>query len=211
MPHLFTERSIAVLNYCALTQYFRHIGWWSACKLALLVALAWSPGLQATRPRIWAHGCLWIIIFIPQNCKFSNEVTKHDFDYNIKLRGTTGTLTYQFFLKSIDLKVPNLITPLTLKYRETHGCVVSIVATDALVLKHQAISIHNADWTLLVLDQFHIKKILHIRWTASCVENFIMHTPIHTWFIITKMKVYGNSVVFSPCICCFYFRFMYLF
>ena len=34
---------------------------------------------------------------------------------------------------------------LTLKHWETHGCVVSTVATDALVLKHQAISIHNAD------------------------------------------------------------------
>ena len=34
---------------------------------------------------------------------------------------------------------------LTLKHRETHGCIVSTVATDALVLKHQAISIHNAD------------------------------------------------------------------
>ena len=34
---------------------------------------------------------------------------------------------------------------LTLKYREMHGCVVNTVATDALVLKHQAISIHNAD------------------------------------------------------------------
>ena len=34
---------------------------------------------------------------------------------------------------------------LTLKQRETHGCVVSTVASDALVLKHQAISIHNAD------------------------------------------------------------------
>ena len=33
----------------------------------------------------------------------------------------------------------------TLKHRETHGCVVSTVTTDALVLKHQAISIHNAD------------------------------------------------------------------
>ena len=37
------------------------------------------------------------------------------------------------------------LVPLTLKHRETHGCVVSTVATDALVLKHQAISIHNAD------------------------------------------------------------------
>ena len=34
---------------------------------------------------------------------------------------------------------------LTLKHRETHGCLVSTVASDALVLKHQAISIHNAD------------------------------------------------------------------
>ena len=37
------------------------------------------------------------------------------------------------------------VTVLTLKHRETHGCVVSTVATDALVLKHQTISIHNAD------------------------------------------------------------------
>ena len=34
---------------------------------------------------------------------------------------------------------------LTLKHRETHGCVVSTVATDALVLKHQAISNLSTD------------------------------------------------------------------
>ena len=34
---------------------------------------------------------------------------------------------------------------LTLKHWVTHGCVGSTVATDALVLKHQAIIIHNAD------------------------------------------------------------------
>ena len=34
---------------------------------------------------------------------------------------------------------------LTLKHRETPGCVVSTLATDARVLKHQAISIYNAD------------------------------------------------------------------
>ena len=59
---------------------------------------------------------------------------------------------------------------LTIKHREMHGCVVSTVATDALVLKHQAISINNADQTFIVLDQFHI-KLLHISWTAS--ENEI--------------------------------------
>ena len=35
--------------------------------------------------------------------------------------------------------------PLTLKHRETHRCIVSTVATDALVLKHQAISILSTD------------------------------------------------------------------
>ena len=39
----------------------------------------------------------------------------------------------------------NLDTILTLKHREMHGRVVTTAATDALVLKHQAISIHNAD------------------------------------------------------------------
>ena len=34
---------------------------------------------------------------------------------------------------------------LTPKHLETHGCIVSAVATNALVLKPQAISIHNAD------------------------------------------------------------------
>ena len=34
---------------------------------------------------------------------------------------------------------------LTLKHWETHGCVVSTAATDALVLKHQVITILNAD------------------------------------------------------------------
>ena len=34
---------------------------------------------------------------------------------------------------------------LTLKHWETHGCLVSTVSTDALMLKHQVISILNAD------------------------------------------------------------------
>ena len=35
---------------------------------------------------------------------------------------------------------------------EIHGCILSIVATDALVLKHQAISIHSADLVFVVLQ-----------------------------------------------------------
>ena len=47
---------------------------------------------------------------------------------------------------NVTQQLPNmLVNYLTPKHRETHGCVVSTVATDALVLMHQAISIHNAD------------------------------------------------------------------
>ena len=53
------------------------------------------------------------------------------------------------------------IVVLTLKHWEMHRCVVSTEATDALVLKHQAISIHNAYLTFIVLNQFHIQNIVH--------------------------------------------------
>ena len=33
--------------------------------------------------------------------------------------------------------------------------ILSTAATDALVLKHQAINIYSADYTFIVLDQFH--------------------------------------------------------
>ena len=49
---------------------------------------------------------------------------------------TNGLPTFQ---------LPLDIFYLTPKYRKTHACVVSTVVTDALVLKHQAISIHNAN------------------------------------------------------------------
>ena len=55
-------------------------------------------------------------------------------------------------LDTVNINLDNCLLPdlcqeitLTLKHWETHGCVVSIVATDALVLKHQVISILNAD------------------------------------------------------------------
>ena len=48
-----------------LHSIFRHIGGWSACKLAFLIALAWSPGLQTTPPsfermavyELWFFSC----------------------------------------------------------------------------------------------------------------------------------------------------------
>ena len=56
---------------------------------------------------------------------------------------------YQQGNKKSDAQKANKTTvqfsPLTLKQLERHGCVLRTVATDALVLKHQAISIHSAD------------------------------------------------------------------
>ena len=46
---------------------------------------------------------------------------------------------------------------LTHKQLEMHRCVQSTVATDGLVLKHQAINILNADNTTIALDQSHTK------------------------------------------------------
>ena len=43
---------------------------------------------------------------------------------------------------------------LTHKQLETYGRVLSTVAIDALVLKHQAISIHSAEQTSIALDRF---------------------------------------------------------
>ena len=47
---------------------------------------------------------------------------------------------------------------LTHKQLEMHGCVLSTVPTDAIVQRHQIISIHNADWIFIVFGQFHTDK-----------------------------------------------------
>ena len=53
------------------------------------------------------------------------------------------------------------IQHLTHKQLETHVCILSTVATDALFLKNQAISIHNADQISIELDQFQTKILLY--------------------------------------------------
>ena len=108
------------------------------------------------------------------HCQHRYPERKQTLFYLINMRHTLCAELLITLLKHIPISEISAIflrqSLLTLNQRETHGCVVSTVATDALLLKHQAISIHNADLTFIVLDQFHI-KILHIRWTAS--ENEI--------------------------------------
>ena len=79
-------------------------------------------------------------------------------NYGLKNGGEVGPWAHVLLITTVVITIdyttkgPLLLTEislteisLTLKHREKHGCVVSTVATDALVLKHQAISIHNAD------------------------------------------------------------------
>ena len=47
------------------------------------------------------------------------------------------------------------IVCLTHEQLEIHGSLLCTVVSDALVLKHQAISIHSDDEIFIVLDQLH--------------------------------------------------------
>ena len=49
----------------------------------------------------------------------------------------------------------NIYFTLIHKQLETHWCPLNTVATDVLALKHQDISIQNADNIFIVLVQFH--------------------------------------------------------
>ena len=55
-----------------------------------------------------------------------------------------------------------------------HWYVFITVASDALVLKHQAISIQSSDWKLIILDQFYTKTV-HVWWTIL-EKNIIFET-----------------------------------
>ena len=50
-----------------------------------------------------------------------------------------------------------IIIALTYKQLEAHGCVLGAVANDALLLKHQATSIHCACYIFIVAGKFHTK------------------------------------------------------
>ena len=55
--------------------------------------------------------------------------------------------------------IGNLNMNLTHTQLEMHGVIINTVATDVLVLKHQAMSSHNADRIFIVLDQFHTSLV----------------------------------------------------
>ena len=57
---------------------------------------------------------------------------------------------------------------LTHKHLGMHGLELSTVATDALVLKQQAINIQSTDKLWIVFHQFHIR---HITYTVNNIKK----------------------------------------
>ena len=55
---------------------------------------------------------------------------------------------------------------LTHKQLGMNRYIFSTVATDALVLTHQATSIHSADWIFIISDHFHV-NILHLKFNNT--------------------------------------------
>ena len=78
---------------------------------------------------------------------------------------------------------------LTHKQLETHGCVLSTVATDGLVLKHRAISIHRSDWIFIILDQFHSE----IFWSCGTISKDKIMIKKYPFFALTRL-LYGWRV-----------------
>ena len=62
----------------------------------------------------------------------------------------------------MNLEISNfIIRVVTHQQLEMHGCILTTVGTDALVLKHQVISIQSASSKFIVLDKFHVKDNIY--------------------------------------------------
>ena len=59
-----------------------------------------------------------------------------------------------------------------------NGCAINTVATDALVLKHQAIGTHSVDQRIIMLKWL---KILHLQWTALEIKIMFKRYPLVWW------------------------------
>ena len=70
---------------------------------------------------------------------------------------------FSFWFTTFKCDFNKMFDLLTHKQLEMHGCVFSNVATDARVLKHQAISTHSTHKIFTVLNLFHT-EILHLWW-----------------------------------------------
>ena len=65
-----------------------------------------------------------------------------------------------------------MVSVLTHKCLEMHGCIISSVATDVLVLRHQGISSYSAGSLLIVVKDFYNKSILQQKTLQNKITFF---------------------------------------
>ena len=95
-------------------------------------------------------------------------------------------------------------TYLTCKQQEMIGCILSTVTTDALALKHQAISTHSVDYVFIALPGLVSYK--NIIFTANKIRKWIhilkTYTQVFVWQSIMMLRqcndlpvlVYNNFI-----------------
>ena len=124
-------------------------------------------------------GCWWVIHgggFARYGASLRNYISwiKWKFTKIIKILvfcttyGEKRVIMKYFFVIMKHFFVQRVLTPKQLKI---HGCVLSTVGTDALVLKH-----HSIDEIFIVLDQRHAKYYIMVNNTGKW--NYILKT---TW------------------------------
>ena len=81
---------------------------------------------------------------------------------------------------------------LTHEQLEMQRCIISTVATDVLVPKHQAISIHSVDSVLTVLPKLHI-NILHLIQTMMKTELIFWKKIWSSYFRVNVLSATHNK------------------
>ena len=113
------------------------------------------PLLQIMACRLfgWRQGIIWsnvgILLIGHLETNFSEILIQiHKFSFN-KMHLKMSSAKWHLFCLGLNV--------LTHKQLGTHGCVLSTVATDALVLNHLAMGMLHYEWISIVLDQFYTK------------------------------------------------------
>ena len=95
--------------------------------------------------------------------------------------------------------------PLIHKQLEMHGRILSTDATDALVLKHQAISVRSADYIFIVLDQFYTEISYSFREQCwNMILGFEIKYPV-VYVDLFHRSLDKTSADISPCYTSKYF------
>ena len=110
------------------------------------------------------------------------KIGHHDAEEIFKIEGTIGNKSVWVLMvawhwtgdKSLSEQIYALpLICLAIDSWIFHGCIFGIVATDALVLKQQVISICSAHKIFIVLDQFQAEMLM-----GKTLENWIIHYTV---------------------------------